>query len=57
MTVGNLQLCDVPTIEWLKQACPTCYTYPFDGMSSTFTCSDASRNPSTSYGVTFTDLN
>lgn len=28
----------LPTITWLKQACPTCYTYPFDDMSSTFTC-------------------
>jgi hypothetical protein len=47
----------LPTIKWLKQACPTCYTFPFDDMSSTFTCSDASRNPSTSYSVTFSDLN
>jgi hypothetical protein len=46
----------LPTIQWLKQACPTCYTYPFDDMSSTFTCADASRNPSTAYGVTFSDL-
>lgn len=28
----------LPTIQWLKQACPTCYTYPFDDQSSTFTC-------------------
>jgi hypothetical protein len=28
----------LPTITWLKNACPTCYTYPFDDMSSTFTC-------------------
>jgi hypothetical protein len=28
----------LPTINWLKQACPTCYTYPFDDQSSTFTC-------------------
>lgn len=47
----------LPTITWLKQACPTCYTYPFDDMTSTFTCSDASRNPSTNYSVTFSDLN
>lgn len=48
----------LPTIKWLKQACPTCYTYPFDDMTSTFTCSDTARttNPSTSYGVTFSDL-
>ncbi len=47
----------LPTISWLKQACPTCYTYPFDDMSSTFTCSDATRNPNTNYSVTFSDLN
>ena len=47
----------LPTITWLKQACPTCYTYPFDDMSSTFTCSDATRNPNTNYSVTFSDLN
>jgi hypothetical protein len=46
----------LPTIQWLKQACPTCYTYPFDDMSSTFTCADAARGGSTSYGVTFSDL-
>ena len=46
----------LPTIKWLKAACPTCYTYPFDDITSTFTCADSSRNPSTSYGVTFSDL-
>lgn len=45
----------LPTIKWLKQACPTCYSYPFDDMTSTFTCADTSRNPSTNYGVTFSD--
>jgi hypothetical protein len=47
----------LPTINWLKAACPTCYTYPFDDMTSTFTCADASRNPSTSYAVTFSNTN
>lgn len=47
----------LPTIKWLKQACPTCYTYPFDDMSSTFTCARGSTtNPSPTYGVTFSDL-
>lgn len=27
-----------PTLLWLKKACPAIYTYPFDDMSSTFTC-------------------
>ena len=48
----------LPTINWLKQACPTCYTYPFDDMTSTFTCADTTRTPSpvTNYGVAFSDL-
>lgn len=27
-----------PSISWLKMACPTCYTYPYDDQSSTFNC-------------------
>lgn len=27
-----------PTISWLKMACPTCYTFPYDDQSSTFNC-------------------
>lgn len=34
--IGNV----LPTITWLKQACPTCYTFPYDDKSSTFTCSN-----------------
>lgn len=44
----------LPTIRWLKAACPTCYTFPFDDMSSTFQCSNSSN--SIDYGVIFTDL-
>jgi hypothetical protein len=43
----------LPTIKWLKQACPTCYTYPFDDMTSTFTCKNASG---ANYSVSFSDL-
>jgi hypothetical protein len=47
----------LPTITWLKQACPTCYTYPFDDMTSTFTCLETTDiQPITNYGVTFSDL-
>jgi hypothetical protein len=28
------------TILYLKQSCPSCYTYPFDDKSSSFTCSN-----------------
>ncbi len=45
----------LPTIEWMKQACPTCYTYPFDDMSSTFTCAD-STGLGLNYAVQFSDL-
>lgn len=42
-----------PTLLWLKQACPSCYTYPFDDKSSTFQCYNA--NDSISYTATFGD--
>lgn len=42
------------TIQWLKAACPTCYTFPFDDMSLTFQCLSSSN--SINYGVTFSDL-
>jgi hypothetical protein len=44
----------LPTLLWLKTACPTCYTYPFDDMSSTFTCSVPTN---TAYKVSFGDVN
>lgn len=46
----------LPTIQWLKQACPTCYTYPFDDMSSTFTCTNTTSASATDYSVDFSDL-
>lgn len=30
----------LPSISWLKEACPSCYTYPYDDKSSSFTCSN-----------------
>eukprot|EP00475_Leptophrys_vorax_P035768 TRINITY_DN593_c0_g1_i2.p1 TRINITY_DN593_c0_g1~~TRINITY_DN593_c0_g1_i2.p1 ORF type:complete len:391 (-),score=95.60 TRINITY_DN593_c0_g1_i2:35-1207(-) len=47
----------LPTLKFLKQGCPKCYTYPFDDMTSTFVCSNG--NPGTrsyntvSYSVNF----
>jgi len=29
-----------PTLHWMKKGCPTAYTYPYDDMSSTFTCNN-----------------
>lgn len=46
-----------PGLEWIKRACPSVYTYPFDDMSSTFTCRvDKPRNgvPTNSVGYTIT---
>jgi len=45
----------LPTIVWLKQACPTCYIYPFDDMSSTFQCGNEASSGwnSVSYLVQF----
>lgn len=28
----------LPTIQWIKQACPTCYTFPYDDPSASFSC-------------------
>ena len=27
-----------PQLSWQKEGCPTAYTYPYDDISSTFTC-------------------
>jgi hypothetical protein len=43
-----------PTLKWLKQACPTAYTYPYDDMSSTFVCSVMQNNMNTTnYTITY----
>lgn len=41
-------------ILWLKQACPTAYSYQFDDKSSSFQCTQDSGTPlTTSYQITF----
>lgn len=44
-----------PGIQWMKQACPSVYVYPFDDASSKFTCSNNTpgQQNSASYIVTF----
>jgi hypothetical protein len=43
-----------PTLTWLKSACPTAYVYPFDDLSSTFTCSNVQNNINTmNYTITY----
>lgn len=48
----------LPTISWLKAACPTCYTFPYDDMSSTFTCESLNAQGSNvlNYSVKINDL-
>jgi len=48
----------LPHITWLKTACPSCYTYPFDDMSSTFVCSNIENSYNTlDYTVTLCPAN
>lgn len=42
-----------PTLSWLKRACPTVYTYPYDDMSSTFTCRTSGTINQVNYTITF----
>ena len=41
-----------PTLQWIKQACPNAYSYPFDDKSSTFTCQNGAQN-TLGYTITF----
>lgn len=46
-----------PWLQFMKQACPTAYSFPFDDPTSTFTCtSNGSANETPGYTVTFSDL-
>ncbi len=42
-----------PWIIFLKQACPTAYSYPFDDATSTFTCDGSSSVGTPNYNITF----
>lgn len=42
-----------PWLVFLKEACPTAYTYPYDDATSTFTCKGSSSTGATSYQITF----
>jgi len=36
---NTLWISDIlPTIEWTKKGCPSCYSYPYDDPSSSFSC-------------------
>lgn len=40
------------TILFLKQSCPSCYVYPFDDKSSSFTCSNGTTTTNNTQGYT-----
>ncbi len=46
-----------PRIKWVKETCPTCYSFPFDDPSSSFIChhNASTSNPAnnTNYTITF----
>lgn len=42
-----------PWIVFLKTACPTAYTYPYDDATSTFTCQGSSSTGAPNYNITF----
>lgn len=43
-----------PTLSWLKEACPSAYTYPYDDMSSTHTCNSMVNGANVvDYTITF----
>lgn len=44
----------LPQLAWLKTACPTAYTYPYDDMSSTYTCSSAAPGVTNEVDYTIT---
>lgn len=42
------------SLKWMKQGCPTAYTYPYDDISSTFTCQNIQGGVSVvDYQITF----
>jgi hypothetical protein len=43
----------LPTIEFFKDACPMCYTYPFDDPSSSWQCKTTDTINSVNYTFTF----
>ncbi|CDW89125.1 UNKNOWN [Stylonychia lemnae] len=46
------------TLKWMKKACPTAYTYPYDDISSTFTCQHMNGSVNiVDYQVTFCPQN
>lgn len=61
ITNPNWESVVLTNITWTKQGCPSCYTYPYDDASSSYTCDNVtagSDNPpnSTNYNVIFSNF-
>lgn len=41
----------LPFVTWLKQACTSCYAYPYDDKSSTFTCPGNTGQSAVNYNI------
>ena len=44
----------LPKIKWMKETCPSYYTYPYDDESSSFRCSNTAAGSSNGVGYTVT---
>jgi hypothetical protein len=42
-----------PTVAIFKNACPTAYSFPYDDITSTFTCGGTSATNMPGYTITF----
>ena len=53
LNAGTLPISPYDSILWLKQACPTGYSYPFDDPSSSFNCNYSDAEQSTAVAMDF----
>lgn len=44
----------LPRITWIKQTCPTCYSYQYDDNSSSFTCQTPATGSNPANGANYT---
>ena len=47
----------LPYLTWLKQACPSCYVFPYDDKSSTFSCPANNGQAAVNYHIEFCPQN
>jgi hypothetical protein len=51
--LSGLPISALSAITWLKQACPTAYSYPHDDQASSFTCNSSDANQQNSVAMDF----